>query len=186
MVLLAAAAAVLVVAVLALLAISGASKPAPPKRPKEPQPPTAAKPTTPRQLPASCKATGDPFGANPAVPGGIRRQGARATYHYYGPAFDASTVACADAVRGYGNKKLMAYPWTAYCLDAAWSTSTCGKCLRVTNRGTGASVVTRVVDSGGCSPTGLDLDPCAFDAIDTDRAGYRDGHVTVDVQEVRC
>lgn len=85
---------------------------------------------------------------------------------------------------------LLQYPWTAYCLDGkSFSQDTCGKCLRVTNRRTGASVIARAVDFGGCSDadgTGLDLDPCAFDAIDSDRRGYADGFMRVDVEEVEC
>jgi hypothetical protein len=154
--------------------------------------PTALKATSLRQLPAECKLWGDAFAnAAPAAPG-VSRANVRATYHYYSPAYETASLACADAFWADPNhsRKLLKYPWTAYCLDGkAFSQSTCGKCLRVTNRRTGDSVIARAVDNGGCSDadgTGLDLDPCAFNAIDTDKRGYADGHMRVDVQEVEC
>lgn len=143
-------------------------------------------------LPADCKIWGDPFASAAPVPSGVARANVRATYHYYAPNYETSSLACADAFwadPAHG-KKLLKYPWTAYCLDGrAWSPASCGKCLRVTNRRTGAAVIARAVDNGGCSDvdgTGLDLDPCAFNAIDTDKQGYRDGHMRVDVAEVDC
>lgn len=140
--------------------------------------------------PPECKIWGDALAPRPAVPGGVARQQVRATYHYYSPAYDTATLACADkfwATPDYGTM-LLQYPWTAYCVGP-FSQGVCGKCLRVTNRRTGAAVTARAVDNGGCSDTdgtGLDLDPCAFNAIDTDGQGYRDGHMRVDVQEVEC
>jgi hypothetical protein len=41
----------------------------------------------------------------------------------------------------------MQYPWTAYCAPAIpMSQDMCGRCLRVTNTRTGASLVVRIVD----------------------------------------
>lgn len=128
----------------------------------------------------------------PVVPGGITRQDVRSTYHYYAPNYETSSLACADrfwADPDHG-RKLMKFGWHANCLDGkAFSQSTCGKCFRITNRRTGASVVSRAVDFGGCSDkdgTGLDLDPCVFNAIDTDGQGVADGNMRVDVVEVEC
>lgn len=126
------------------------------------------------------------------VGGGYSARGVRATYHHYSPAYETSSLACADrlwADPGHG-KKLLKYPWTAFCLnDPQFSQRVCGTCMRVTNGATGASVIARAVDFGGCSggaAGGLDLDPCAFNAIDTDGRGVRDGNLTVDVQQVEC
>ena len=141
-------------------------------------------------LPESCKMWGDVYGANPEL-GAVKRN-VKATYHFYSPGYATATLACADKFWATPNysKMLLQYPWTAYCLkDPAFSQSTCGKCFRVTNRRTGANIIVRAVDRGGCSDadgTGLDLDPCAFNAIDTDKQGYRDGNMRVDVQEVQC
>lgn len=144
-------------------------------------------------LPDSCKIWGDAFGDNPAKPGGVKRKNVRATYHYYAPNYDTATLACSDLFWAWGDgygKRLLKYPWTAYCATLPWDrTGTCGKCLRVTNRRTGASIIARAVDNGGCSDrdgTGLDLDPCAFNAIDGDKQGYRDGNMRVDIEEVEC
>ena len=152
---------------------------------------TAAAAMTPQTLPAGCSNLwGGVSGAD--VAGGVDTKDVRATYHYYAPGYETSSLACADrfwADPAHGHK-LLKYPWTAYCLDGRnFSQDTCGKCLRVTNRRTGASVVARAVDNGGCSDkdgTGLDLDPCAFGAIDTDKRGYADGFMRVDVREVDC
>jgi hypothetical protein len=126
------------------------------------------------------------------VPGGVDKKDVRVTYHLYAPGYETSSLACADrfwADPAHG-KKLMKYPWTAYCLDGrSFSQDSCGKCLRVTNRRTGASAIARAVDNGGCTDkdgTGLDLDPCMFNAIDTDKKGVADGHMRVDVREVDC
>jgi hypothetical protein len=143
-------------------------------------------------LPASCKIWGDVGAKPPAVSGGVARTNVKATYHYYSPQYETSSLACADAFWAdpANGKKLLKYPWTAYCLDGkSFVKGTCGKCLRVTNRATRASIVARAVDFGGCSDvdgTGLDLDPCAFNALDTDKRGYADGSLRVDVQEVEC
>ena len=144
-----------------------------------------------KALPQECKITGEPFAQGRDRRNGISRDNVRATYHYYAPHYETSTLACADrfwADPRHG-AKLLDLPWTAYCLDRKFSQSVCGKCLRVTSRRTGASVLVRAVDNGGCSDvdgTGLDLDPCAFNAIDTDGQGVRDGNMRVDVREVQC
>ncbi len=168
-----------------------APKPGKPPKPDAPVP--TADPAAPGGgFPAACGLTGDPSASLPEVPGGIAKQNAKATYHTYSPHYDVGTLACADKINATPELvgSLKRYPWTAYCLQGAnLDQKVCGKCLRVTNRATGASVVARAVDSGGCSDadgTGLDLDPCAFNAIDTDGAGVRDGHMRVDVREVAC
>ena len=178
---------------------SSPSQPSAPSSPSSPSQPSA--PSSPSQpsrsgsrLPASCKITGDVFGANARVRGGIAKQNVRATYHTYSPHYDTGTLACADIVWKWPNysQKLLTYPWTAYCLEgsAGWNPQkTCGRCLRVRNRSTGAAVIARVVDSGGCAggaQNGLDLDVCTFNAIDGDGHGVRDGHMMVDVEEVAC
>jgi hypothetical protein len=150
--------------------------------------------TSAKKLPAECKITGDVFGDNPAVKGGIKKKGVYATYHYYAPGYETSSLACADIFhswKDYG-PTLLKYPWSAWCLEgsAGWNPKkTCGKCFRIRNQKTRQAVIIRAVDSGGCSggaKNGLDLDPCAFRAIDAGSAGIRDGHLMVDVEEVEC
>lgn len=148
----------------------------------------------PNKLPASCKMRGTAYAdiAGHSA-GGFSRNNTRATYHYYAPNYETLTLACADKfhkIDDYG-RKLLQYPWMAFCAagDKRWDSSVCGKCYKVTNRRTGASIIARAVDQGGCTDadgTGLDLDPCAFNAIDTDGRGVADGNMRVDVQEVRC
>ena len=78
--------------------------------------------------------------------------------------------------------RLLEYPWTAYCNDKGlgpMSQDKCGACLKVTNRATGQSVKTRVVDM--CGQGGVDMDPLGFNAIDGNGAGVRDGHMDVDL-----
>lgn len=189
---------VLACSIMAVALGNGAGASPPGRSPGSPvamEPSTTAAPGTPgSKLPASCKITGDVFGPNARVKNGIRRENVRATYHYYSPAYNTSSLACADIVWKWPNssQKLLMYPWTAYCLDGSqnWNPQrTCGRCLRVRNRGTGAAIIVRAVDSGGCSggsQNGLDLDPCAFNAIDSNKHGVRDGHMMVDVEEVEC
>ncbi|KAI3959906.1 hypothetical protein MKW92_052995 [Papaver armeniacum] len=59
------------------------------------------------------------------------------------------------------------YPWIAFCGPVGpRGQESCGKCLRVTNRGTNAAITVRIVDQ--CSNGGLDLDfEGAFKPIDT-------------------
>lgn len=168
--------------------------PRPPKPQKEHGKPRQPGPSSSgRTLPAECKIWGPVFDDAPPIKGGVNKQNVRATYHYYaGAGYETSTLACADRFWKDPNHghKLLKYPWTAYCLDGrSFNQNSCGKCLKVTNQRTGAFVTARAVDNGGCSDTdgtGLDLDPCAFNAIDTDGAGLRDGHMRVRVQEVEC
>lgn len=144
-------------------------------------------------MPVNCKIWGDVHGDNPSVQGGVRRSDVRATYHVYSPKYDTASLACSDLIWAWGNeygKRVLKYPWTAYCATLPWDRKRdCARCLRVTNRRTGAAIIVRAVDSGGCSDgdgTGLDLDPCAFNSIDTDKRGYADGNMRVDVEEVDC
>lgn len=131
------------------------------------------------------------------VQGGFSRDNVYVTYHTYGDplngddAYDTLVLACSDAIGdtkangGERGKKLLKYPWTAFCMG--YDSKMCGKCLRVTNKG--VSTVVRIVDNGGCSggaKDGLDLQPCAFNAIDTDGQGHHDGHMFVKVEEVEC
>ena len=81
------------------------------------------------------------------------------------------------------NTFLLEYPWTAYCDITGLGPMTpdkCGRCLKVTNPATGQSVRTIVVDE--CGQGGVDMDPLGFDAIDGNGAGYRDGHMYVDLE----
>lgn len=146
-----------------------------------------------KKFPKKCKINGDPYGSNKAKKGGVSRKNVRATYHEYAPNYETSSLACSDIFWSWKNygKTLLKYPWAAYCVKKPWNREKdCGRCLRITNRSTGASVIVRAVDQGGCTDskdgTGLDLDPCAFDAIDTNKHGKRDGNMRVDVQEVDC
>ncbi|GJN06627.1 hypothetical protein PR202_ga24377 [Eleusine coracana subsp. coracana] len=59
-----------------------------------------------------------------------------------------------------------------------------GELLQVTNRGTGASTIARIVDQ--CSNGGLDLFETVFKIIDTDGQGYQIGHLNVDYEFVGC
>lgn len=163
------------------------------QQPAQPQPkPVGGKPG--KSLGADCKITGDVFADRAAKPGGISQTNVHSTYHYYAPHYDTGTLACADVFWKWDDysAKLLRYPWFAYCLGGrdTWNPAkVCGRCFRVTNRATGASIIGRAVDSGGCpggTQSGIDADPCLFNAIDTDRAGVRDGHMKVDVQEVEC
>ncbi|KAI3881237.1 hypothetical protein MKW92_003394 [Papaver armeniacum] len=115
----------------------------------------------------------------------------RSTYHYYNPAqngWDLNRVS-AYCSTWDANKPLawrQKYPWTAFCGPVGpRGQESCGKCLRVTNRGTNAAITVRIVDQ--CSNGGLDLDfEGAFKPIDTNRAGYNAGHMFVDYQFVNC
>lgn len=141
--------------------------------PKQTRPPPL--PTIPRKKPPP----------PPEVPGGLRGTDVRATMHPYAPAYLVGSTACADRLRGA--RGLRSLPWTAWC--RAFRPGDCGKCLAVKNRRTGASVVVRIVDHGGCSDTdgtGMDLDQAAFGAIDSDGRGYADGFMRVDVAQVDC
>ncbi|GJN25238.1 hypothetical protein PR202_gb13038 [Eleusine coracana subsp. coracana] len=115
----------------------------------------------------------------------------RATYHYYNPqqnGWDLNRVSAycstwdADKPLSWRQK----YGWTAFCGPVGpRGRDSCGKCIKVTNRGTGASIVARIVDQ--CSNGGLDLDyETVFKKIDTNGQGYQMGHLQVDYQFVNC
>ncbi|KAI3993178.1 hypothetical protein MKX01_009921 [Papaver californicum] len=114
----------------------------------------------------------------------------RATYHIYNPAqngWDMNRVS-AYCSTWDANKPLawrQKYGWTAFCGPVGpRGQASCSRCLRVTNRGTGAEKTVRIVDQ--CSNGCLDLEEGVFNQIDTDRKGYRDGHMFVDYQFVNC
>ncbi|KAI3890847.1 hypothetical protein MKW92_039085 [Papaver armeniacum] len=100
------------------------------------------------------------------------------------------TITTIQAQNGWDLNRPLAwrqkYPWTAFCGPVGpRGQESCGKCLRVTNRGTNAAITVRIVDQ--CSNGGLDLDfEGAFKPIDTNRAGYNAGHMFVDYQFVNC
>ncbi|EFN50753.1 hypothetical protein CHLNCDRAFT_33383 [Chlorella variabilis] len=109
---------------------------------------------------------------------------ARATYHYYAPGYETSSLYCADQFNKFlpvsSDHWLLQYPWTAYCNDdglGPMSQDKCGKCLKVTNTATGQSVKTRVVDM--CGQGGVDMDPLGFNAIDGDGQGKATGDMAV-------
>nr|ABK21833.1 unknown [Picea sitchensis]ACN40964.1 unknown [Picea sitchensis] len=114
----------------------------------------------------------------------------RATYNYYNPQnigwdLGKASAYCAtwDASKPLEWRKK--YGWTAFCGPVGpHGQASCGKCLKVTNRGTGASVIARIVDQ--CSNGGLDLDASVFNKIDTNGKGRNDGHLMVDYQFVGC
>ncbi|TKY52124.1 Pathogenesis-related protein PR-4B [Spatholobus suberectus] len=114
----------------------------------------------------------------------------RATYHLYNPQnigwdYNTARVFCAtwDA-----NKPLVwrqKYGWTAFCGPVGpRGRDSCGKCLRVTNTGTGAQLTVRIVDQ--CANGGLDLDVNVFNKLDTDGKGYQRGSLTVNYNFVNC
>ncbi|GMI65210.1 HEVEIN-LIKE, pathogenesis-related 4 [Hibiscus trionum] len=122
--------------------------------------------------------------------GGESASNVRATYHFYNPAQNRWDL---NAVSAYcstwdANKPLawrQKYGWTAFCGPLGpRGQASCGRCLRVTNRGTRAQVTVRIVDQ--CSNGGLDLDVAMFRQIDTDGRGYAQGHLMVDYQFVAC
>ncbi|KAM1490654.1 hypothetical protein ACFXTO_033751 [Malus domestica] len=82
------------------------------------------------------------------------------------------------------------YGWTAFCrLADPNGEDACGKCLLVTNTGTGAQTVVRIIDQ--CSNGGLDLDLrqlnlIVFNQIDTDGSGYAFGQLIVNYDFVDC
>ncbi|CAD6253366.1 unnamed protein product [Miscanthus lutarioriparius] len=115
----------------------------------------------------------------------------RATYHLYNPQqnnwnLNAVSAYCAtwDADKPLSWRQQ--YGWTAFCGPSGpRGQAACGRCIRVTNRGTGAVTTARIVDQ--CSNGGLDLDfETVFKKIDTDGRGYQMGHLDVDYQFVAC
>ncbi|KAL0005543.1 hypothetical protein SO802_013104 [Lithocarpus litseifolius] len=77
------------------------------------------------------------------------------------------------------------YGWTAFCGPVGpQGQAACGKCLQVTNTGTGAQATVRIIDQ--CSNGGLDLDVGVFQKLDTDGKGNAQGHLIVNYQFVDC
>ncbi|KAH7543252.1 pathogenesis-related protein PR-4 [Ziziphus jujuba] len=114
----------------------------------------------------------------------------RATYHLYNPQninwdYNTASVYCAtwDANKPLEWRKK--YGWTAFCGPVGpHGQESCGKCLKVTNTGTGKDVTVRIVDQ--CSNGGLDLDVNVFNEIDTDGKGNAQGYLIVNYEFVNC
>ncbi|KAL6868119.1 hypothetical protein ACP4OV_014964 [Aristida adscensionis] len=128
-----------------------------------------------------------------AAAGGAAAQqanGVLATYNMYNPSqinWDLRTAStfCATWDADMPIEWRRRYGWTAFCGPAgAHGEPSCGRCLQVTNRATGAQTVARVVDQ--CDNGGLDLDISVFQQIDTDGGGMANGHLAVDYQFVDC
>nr|P02877.2 RecName: Full=Pro-hevein; AltName: Full=Major hevein; Contains: RecName: Full=Hevein; AltName: Allergen=Hev b 6; Contains: RecName: Full=Win-like protein; Flags: Precursor [Hevea brasiliensis]AAA33357.1 hevein (HEV1) precursor [Hevea brasiliensis] len=132
---------------------------------------------------SNCKDSGEGVGGGSA-------SNVLATYHLYnsqdhGWDLNAASAYCStwDANKPYSWRSK--YGWTAFCGPVgAHGQSSCGKCLSVTNTGTGAKTTVRIVDQ--CSNGGLDLDVNVFRQLDTDGKGYERGHITVNYQFVDC
>uniref|UniRef100_A0A0E0MGR8 Barwin domain-containing protein n=1 Tax=Oryza punctata TaxID=4537 RepID=A0A0E0MGR8_ORYPU len=117
--------------------------------------------------------------------------GVRATYHFYRPAANgwdltATGAFCSTWDAGKPFDWRSKYGWTAFCGPVGpTGRDSCGKCLLVTNRATGAQITARIVDK--CANGGLDLDwDTVFSKIDTDGQGFQRGHLTVDYSFVNC
>ncbi|XVF31124.1 hypothetical protein REPUB_Repub16aG0118700 [Reevesia pubescens] len=99
---------------------------------------------------------------------------------------NAANVFCAEVD---GDKPLewrSKYGWTGFCGKVGpQGISACGKCLKVTNRGTEAEEIVRIVDTCGTGPLEMDLET-AFNPIDTDGSGRKLGHLMVDYEFVDC
>nr|CAA41437.1 pathogenesis-related protein 4A [Nicotiana tabacum] len=114
----------------------------------------------------------------------------RSTYHLYNPQninwdLRAASAFCAtwDADKPLAWRQK--YGWTAFCGPAGpRGQVSCGRCLRVTNTGTGTQTTVRIVDQ--CSNGGLDLDVNVFNQLDTNGVGYQQGHLTVNYEFVNC
>lgn len=78
------------------------------------------------------------------------RGGVPATYHYYSPAYETSSLYCADAFAKRSGSSLLKHPWMAYCLPDGMSQDKCGTCARVTNLATGDSIKMLIVDLVRC------------------------------------
>ncbi|KAK6911384.1 Chitin-binding, type 1 [Dillenia turbinata] len=122
--------------------------------------------------------------------GGESASNVRATYHLYNPQqhnWDLNAVS-AYCSTWDANKPLSwrsKYGWTAFCGPVGpHGQAACGKCLRVTNTGTGSQAIVRIVDQ--CSNGGLDLDINVFKQLDTNGNGYAQGHLIVNYQFVDC
>nr|CAB3491533.1 unnamed protein product [Digitaria exilis] len=116
--------------------------------------------------------------------------GVLATYNLYNPErinWDMRTAStfCATWDADMPLAWRQRYGWTAFCGPAgAHGEPSCGRCLLVTNKATGAKTVARVVDQ--CDNGGLDLDISVFRQIDTDGGGMFNGHLSVDYEFVGC
>ncbi|KAF4381764.1 hypothetical protein G4B88_002914 [Cannabis sativa] len=115
----------------------------------------------------------------------------RATYHFYNPAennWDLMAVSafCStwDANKPFSWRSK--YGWTAFCGPSGpRGRDSCGKCLRLRNVGTGATITARIVDQ--CSNGGLDLDfNTIFKPLDTDGRGFQQGSMQVGYTFVDC
>ena len=56
--------------------------------------------------------------------------------------------------------------------------------MQVTNTATGTQATVRIVDQ--CSNGGMDLDSGMFNQLDTNGAGYAQGHLIVNYEFVNC
>ncbi|KAJ4719676.1 pathogenesis-related protein PR-4-like [Melia azedarach] len=114
----------------------------------------------------------------------------RATYHFYRPEQNGWDLMAVSAFCSTwdANKPLewrRKYGWTAFCGPVGpRGQEACGKCLRVTNTGTGTQETVRIVDQ--CSNGGLDLDEGVFKKLDTNGIGNAQGHLIVNYEFVNC
>ncbi|XP_047331864.1 pathogenesis-related protein PR-4-like [Impatiens glandulifera] len=113
-----------------------------------------------------------------------------ATYNLYNAAqigwdLNTASVYCATWDADMPLSWRSQYGWTAFCgPQGPHGEEACGQCLEVTNEGTGAQVIVRIVDQ--CSNGGLDLDYDVFQELDTDGQGSAQGHLTVSYEFVGC
>nr|ACU15463.1 unknown [Glycine max] len=114
----------------------------------------------------------------------------RATYHLYNPEQIGWNLVTASAYCATwdANKPLAwrkKYAWTAFCGPVGpRGRESCGRCLRVTNTGTGTEATVRIVDQ--CANGGLDLDVNVFRQLDTNGVGNQQGHLTLNYRFVDC
>ncbi|XP_050380638.1 pathogenesis-related protein PR-4-like [Argentina anserina] len=114
----------------------------------------------------------------------------RATYQLYNPQdhnWDLLAVGafCATFDEDQPFEWRSRYGWTSFCgPEGPSGEDACGKCLLVTNLGTGAQETVRIIDQ--CSNGGLDLDVNVFNQIDTDGRGYAQGFLDVNYDFVDC
>ncbi|NP_001234083.1 pathogenesis-related protein P2 precursor [Solanum lycopersicum] len=114
----------------------------------------------------------------------------RATYHLYNPQninwdLRTASVYCATWDADKPLEWRRRYGWTAFCGPAGpTGQASCGRCLRVTNTGTGTQETVRIVDQ--CRNGGLDLDVNVFNRLDTNGLGYQRGNLNVNYEFVNC
>nr|POE93831.1 wound-induced protein win1 [Quercus suber] len=134
---------------------------------------------------SNCQSGGGSVGG-----GGESASNVRVTYHLYNPEQNGWNL---NVVSAYcstwdANKPLAwrsKYGWTAFCGPVGpRGQAACGKCLRVTNTGTGSQATVRIIDQ--CSNGGLDLDVGVFRKLDTNGKGNAQGHLIVNYQFVNC